>query len=113
MAGCNDCHTNPSYTTTGNPFFGQPKQINTACYLAGGQHFGPFVSRNLTPDAHGRPAGMTFNQFKNVIRTGADMDNPGQLLQVMPWPSYQNMTGRELNAIYAFLASIPSIANPC
>ena len=26
VGGCNDCHTNPSYTTGGNPFLGQPQQ---------------------------------------------------------------------------------------
>ena len=41
--GCNDCHTNPSYVVGGNPFMGEPEQINTAGFLAGGQHFGPFV----------------------------------------------------------------------
>src|SRR6266576_3645157 len=25
--GCNDCHTNPTYSPGGNPFLGQPEQI--------------------------------------------------------------------------------------
>ena len=45
--GCNDCHTNPSYVVGGDPFMGEPEQINTAGFLAGGQHFGPFASANL------------------------------------------------------------------
>ena len=33
-------------------------------YLTGGRTFGPFVtSANLTPDAHGLPAGFTLNEF--------------------------------------------------
>ena len=35
-----------------NPFLGQTVMINTDRYLAGG-NFGPFVSRNLTPDRNG------------------------------------------------------------
>ena len=58
--GCNDCHTNPSYAPGGDPFLGEPEQINVDCYLSGGTDFGPFFrSRNLTPDAHGLPGGLT------------------------------------------------------
>jgi cytochrome c1 len=113
QAGCNDCHTNPPYAEGGDPFMGQPKRVNTAGYLAGGQHFGPFVSRNITPHENGLPAGLTFPQFKNVMRTGhdPDLEHPqiSPLLQVMPWPVYQNMTDRDLRAIYEYLRSIPSI----
>ena len=117
QGGCNDCHTNPSYAEGRNPFLGQPEMINVNGYLAGGTAFGPFVSRNLTPRANGRPANLTLAQFKQVLRQGTDFkDNflpPGNtpLLQVMPWPVYKNMSDRELEAIYEFLRAIPSIPN--
>ena len=111
VGGCNDCHTNPSYASGGNPFLGQPKKINAAHYLAGGQTFGPFTSRNITPDANGLPAGLTFAQFETTMRTGFDFDHAhpqfGPLLQVMPWPTYQSMTGHELQAIYEYLSAVP------
>src|SRR5690348_10865712 len=44
QGGCNDCHTNPSYADGHDPFKGEPEQINTANYLAGGRAFGPVVS---------------------------------------------------------------------
>ena len=113
QGGCSDCHTNPSYAQGGNPFMGQPKHVNVAGYLAGGQPFGPgIVSRNLTPE-NGLPAGRTFAQFKQIMRTGIDLDKAhpqyGPLLQVMPWPSYQGMTDFDLRAIYTYLAAIPPI----
>jgi hypothetical protein len=108
--GCNDCHTNPSYVPGGNPFLGQPEQVNVAGFLAGGQHFGPFVSANITPDALGRPAGLTLEQFISTLRTGHNpLDPPGVLLQVMPWPAFGKKTDRDLTAIYEYLRSIPSI----
>jgi len=74
-------------------------------------HSVPFTSRNLTPEENGLPAGMTFEQFKLVIRTGVDLDKAhpqfGPLLQVMPWPVYQSMTDRDLRAIYEYLSAIP------
>jgi hypothetical protein len=108
--GCNDCHTNPSYVVGGNPFLGEPEQVNTAGFLAGGQHFGPFVSANITPDALGRPAGLTLQEFITTLRTGHDPDAPaGDLLQVIPWPAFGKKTDRDLTAIYEYLRSIPSI----
>src|SRR5262252_4504166 len=111
--GCNDCHSHPNWTATGNPYSGQPEQINTAEYLAGGRTFGmdtsdpknpvPIVSANLTPDKKGRPAGLTLAQFLNVIHTGQDPDVPGRLLKVMPWSLYHWKTDLELTAIYEYL----------
>jgi hypothetical protein len=42
-----------------------------------------------------------------------DLDNAhpqiGPLLQVMPWPTYQNLSDRDLLAIYTYLSAIPAI----
>jgi hypothetical protein len=128
VGGCNDCHTNPPYKFGGDPSLGQPKQINTKHYLAGGTAFGPFISRNITPEDVGTPPhhkflpeGHTFEQFLNIIRTGFNDDfDPTmppippntKLLQVMPWPVYQSMTDHDLRAIYEYLNAIPH-AEPC
>jgi hypothetical protein len=118
IGGCNECHTNPSYTSTGNPYNGQPAQVNVAGYLAGGAAFGPFYSRDITPYKNGLPAGRTLEEFLQVMKTGKDFDyqagQPGPpLLQVMPWPDYRYMTDLELLAIYEYLRSIPPLAPNC
>jgi hypothetical protein len=109
QGGCNDCHTHPSYAPGGNPHLGQPEVIPAALYLSGGTLFGPFKSANLTPDANGRPAGLTFDEFKAVMRTGLDPDGSGAILQVMPWPVYGKMTDLDLRAVYEYLRAIPSL----
>jgi hypothetical protein len=110
IGGCNDCHTQPLYVPGGDPFKGEPKKVNVAHYLGGGRAFGPFISRNLTPE-NGLPAGHTYDEFKTIMRTGVDFDHAhpqfGPLLQVMPWPSYQDMTDHEIRAIYEYLRAIP------
>lgn len=117
VGGCNDCHTSPSFTTDGDPFRGQPEKINTAAYMAGGVKFGPFTSRNLTPDPkkNNLPAGLTLEQFIKVMRTGEDLQKLhtpiSPLLQVMPWPVYKKMSDRDLQAIYLYLSAIPSVAS--
>jgi hypothetical protein len=120
------------------PFTGHTK-INPATYLGGGRDFGPFpgpgfshiISRNLTPDKTGLPlGGDTFSEFRNIMKTGVDPDHlhptckgppaencipapfNGALLQIMPWPLYQNMTDHDLLAIYEYLRAIPCIAGP-
>lgn len=110
VAGCVGCHTFPKYEPGGNPFLGQPKRINRTNYLAGGRCFGPFMSTNITPDGKGLPAGLTWAQFREMIRTGSprSRDNgKGGLERVMPWPTYAKMTDHDLRAIYEYLNAIP------
>jgi hypothetical protein len=112
QGGCNDCHTNPPYAPGGDPFKGEPEQINVEGYLAGGQAFGPFISPNLTPCEDGEPE-WTFEEFLQIMRTGVDLEDdehpPGNtpLLQVMPWPVYGKMTTCDLQAVYEYLRAIP------
>jgi hypothetical protein len=146
QADCNGCHTqDPStqYIPTGNPYllpaiFNGKKQVNPATYLGGGNDFGPLVpgspdivTRNLTPDKTGRPeGGHTFEEFRQIIRTGVDLDHlhpscqgppdgsclpfpfNGEKLQIMPWPAFQDMTDRDLRAIYEYLSAIPCVEGP-
>ena len=123
---CNACHTSSAneYVPGGNPFLGEPEQIDPARYLIGGRQFGPVGvgprSRNLTPDpVTGLPAGYTFEEFLHVLRTGEDLKHlPPQvpssdidLLQApMPWPLFNKMTDRDILAIYEYLRSVPSRA---
>ena len=131
--------TNPS---AGDPFTGKPStqsvsghlvaNLNVAHYLGGGRCFGPFMARNLTPDKYGPVEGLTQKEFIKVMRTGEDihckkfsddpicaLGPPTPLLQVMPWPTYHNMTDSHLRAIYAYLKAIPpatacnTVANGC
>jgi len=113
--GCNDCHTHPNWANGGNPYLGQPEQINTAEYLAGGRQFlsGTTLiatSANITPDQNDRPAGLTLAGFLEVMHSGHDpRDPPGDLLQVMSWPLYRWKTDGDLISMYEYLRAIPSL----
>jgi len=144
MGDCSGCHTFPQYynlrgpgsnPAAGDPFSGTPstqsitKQLvanfNTSHYLAGGQCFGPFMARNLTPDSQGLPEGLTEAEFFRVMRLGEDvhcekypldgicaLGPPTPVLNVMPWPTYHSMTDLDLKAIYTYLTAVPA-ANAC
>jgi len=116
QADCIGCHGNPTYADGGDPHLGQPKVIDLDGYLIGGAPlFGPFVPRNLTPNGAGRPAGLTLERFVETMRTGKDLkfraphvpSDQNDLLQVMPWPVFGNLSDRELAAIYEFLRTLP------
>jgi len=143
VGDCNGCHSaGPAteFVRGGNPYMGQPEQINTATYLGGGRDFGAFpaptsplhiISRNLTPDKTGMPeGGRTFAEFEQILRTGADLDHlhpncsatvttnclqppfQGDLLQIMRWPFFKDMTEHDLRAIYEYLSAVPCVAGP-
>lgn len=118
VSSCNDCHTNPNFQTGGNPDLGQPEQVNLATYLAGGRVFatptGTFCSRNLSPAlGTGLPAGLTRDQFFNVMKNGCDpqdehFSDPKKcgLLSIMPWPNFRNYRVFEIKAIYDYLSAL-------
>src|SRR5262249_44861410 len=121
VGGCNDCHSaGPAtlYANGGNPYFGPRTKLDPAVFLSGGYDFGAFpdptgnfphiISRNLTPNASGKPiGGDSLQEFMQVMRTGVDPDHVhptckgapdgkcipppfnGDLLQIMPWPAFQ------------------------
>jgi hypothetical protein len=123
----------PSAAVGGFPPGSEPPSYPPADF---GSYVGPdIISRNLTPDKTGRPeGGHTLEEFEKIMRTGKDFDHlhptctaalpiptpancipppvDGELLQVMPWPVFHNMTDHQLDAIYEYLSAIPCIEGP-
>jgi hypothetical protein len=104
--------------------------VSSGVYAAGPGNGPLIITRNLTPDYTGLPeGGHTLEQFMNIMRNGHDYDQlhpncsesvttncydapvNGNLLQVMPWPAFSNMTDYQLTAIWTYLSAIPCIAN--
>lgn len=85
--------------------------------------------------------GMSLSKFKHILRHGTDFDHihptctpdqiteienggrpvciptspgntpDGNLLQVMPWPTFSHMTDKDIEAIYEYLSAIPCLDN--
>lgn len=101
---CAGCHTGPAgFLSGGNPF------ALDASHLV--------YSRNLTPDpTTGLP--LSFEQFMQAVRTGKDFHPCKDLdpcetreLVVMPWTTLRWASDLDLAAIYAYLRTIPPVAN--
>jgi hypothetical protein len=91
IGDCSGCHSFPQFLAkgdtagsnpaAGSPFEGLPTDepagqkpivanFNVSHYLSGGQCFGPFMARNLTPEPNGQPLGLTEAEFVKIMRTG-------------------------------------------
>lgn len=127
IAGCNDCHTNlkPDYMV--DPKTWTMAQLQTIAfnakdaldekdkYMAGGRLFdlgpaGKVFSANLTPDVETGIGGWTDEQIKVAIRTG-QRPSGRILVPVMPYHSLNSIADADLDAVVAYLRSIPAVKN--
>jgi mono/diheme cytochrome c family protein len=133
-SGCHDCHTPFKPTADGGAepdmtraLSGHPEALvmppapalpagpwlvtiaatNTA--FAG--PWGVSFTANLTPDADTGLGQWTLKDFMSTIRTGRHMGRGRPVLPPMPIPVYNNFTDADLEAVYAYLRSIPPIKN--
>jgi len=104
LGGCNDCHT-PGY------FRGKP---DFKRYLGGSDvgfevpGVGVVAGPNLTSDPETGLGRWTTGQITKALRTGVRPD--GRVLSpVMPWPAFANLTPADVDAVVAFLKSLPPV----
>lgn len=133
VSACNDCHTPMKFDAKLNMpvpqmdrmLSGHPEGApDPASALADGDQavigptftsfklpFGISYSANLTPDATGI-GGWTEAMFIGAMRTGRHMGLKGRpILPPMPWLSINELGDDDLQAIWAYLRSIPKVAN--
>lgn len=86
----------------------------TDAFLAGGTKFhdetnGIILSvSNITPDVETGIGGWSDDEIRRAIRDGVHKD--GRLLYPpMPFPSYQFMSDDDINAVVAFLRTVPPV----
>ena len=131
-SACNDCHTPwvlgpngpepdmkrelsghpgdmvmpPAPKATG-PWIGAIGATNTAWAGPWGVSF----TANLTPDVGSGLGGWNAKQFADTMRTGKHLGVGREILPPMPIPAYKNFNDADLDAIFAYLQSIPAVKN--
>jgi mono/diheme cytochrome c family protein len=132
ILGCNDCHTpwkmgpkGPENDRT-RMLSGHPEAVKmppapkpagpwtasiAAPFTAFAGPWGVSYAANLTPDQNTGIGIWTEDMFVKAMRTGKHMGTSRQILPPMPWPGYSQMTDEDLKAVFAYLKSIPPIAN--
>jgi mono/diheme cytochrome c family protein len=108
VVGCPDCHT--PRDSMGAPILEE--------YMSGAECFVQLPnmsclnSRNLTNDETGL-ANRTDDDIKKMIRDGIRPSETGDvaLSPVMPYYIFHNMTDEDLDAVVAYLRTIPAVAH--
>ena len=106
-AGCIDCHSTRDWTKYGGPVV--PGTIGKGGDLYGTNLGlpGDFYARNITPAGVGD---WTDGQLVRAITTGVDR-NDEPLFPIMPYPKYGQMAKEDVEAIVAYLRTLPAIEN--
>lgn len=132
-AGCMDCHTPMKMGANGPEWdmsrmlAGHPEQlvmppvpalpdgpwlvISSATNTAFAGPWGVSFAANLTPDPDTGLGPWSARDFRQTIRTGRHLGRGREVLPPMPIPVYNNFTDEDLDAIYAYLRTIPPVRN--
>ena len=131
-SGCHDCHTpwvmgpkGPAPDMT-RALSGHPSDVNmpiapkpaepwlitiAATNTAFAGPWGVSFTANLTPDKETGLGKWTPKNFKDTIRSGRHLGRGREVLPPMPIMVYNNFTDGDLEAIFAYLQSIPAVKN--
>ncbi len=132
--GCHDCHTPKTMTPKGPeadlskmlsghpesagvpaPFKQDPASpytTHTNDHLtAWSGAWGVSFAANLTPDQNTGIGIWTEDMFVNALKTGKHMGTSRPILPPMPWNWYGQLPDEDLKAMFAYLKSIPPVAN--
>ena len=71
---------------------------------------GDIYSTNITPSKRYGIGDYTKDDLKNVLRKGRAPD--GMLYPAMPYPSYSGMTDEDIDALFAYLQTVPAVDEP-
>ncbi len=133
IAGCNDCHTpwkmgpNGPENDRTRLLSGHPEGVAVAAppppldapwavgatgtFTGWAGPWGVSFAANLTPDAETGLGNWTAQNFVEAMRSGRHMGRGRPILPPMPWPNLRQMTDADLQAVFAYLRSIPAIQN--
>ena len=109
LINCQNCHSTVNQKVGTDPAK-DGWSVTPEYYLSGGKPSGSVTTANLTPDPLGNPAGLSFKQFKAVIKQGVSSIDSSKKISGMPWYNYAEMTDTDVKAIYEYLRSIPALA---
>lgn len=134
IAGCNDCHTPLKMGANGpepdmsRMLSGHPQSLvmppapelppegpwNASVAVTNTAWAGPWgvsYTANLTPDMETGLGKWTQRTFTDAIRTGRHLGRGRPILPPMPIAMYKHLTDQDMQAVFAYLQSIPPIRN--
>jgi hypothetical protein len=85
--------------------------VGTGTNTAFAGPWGVSFAANLTPDKETGMGSWTEATFIQAIRSGRHEGMGRPIMPPMPWMQYRSASDEDLSAIFAYLQSIPAIAN--
>lgn len=132
-SGCHDCHTpwvlgeNGPEPDMSRALSGHPQDlvmppapalpegpwlvVSSGTNTAWSGPWGVSFTANLTPDVDTGLGQWTARNFRDTIRTGRHLGRGREILPPMPYPVYNNLTDADLDAVFAYLQTVPPIRN--
>ena len=94
----------------------EKRRLIPGFYMAGGlririEPFGEYPTGNLTSDKETGLGSWTDGDIKQVLTRGILRDGTRLLPYPMDWPSFSSLPSSDLNAIVAYLRTIPPVVN--
>lgn len=134
FGGCHDCHSPKNMTDRGpvpdmtRALSGHPEKDKLSSFHKdlilkdGWVLFSPDLTSsvgpwgvvhamNLTPDDNTGIGLWTKEMFVNAMRTGKHMGSGRPIMPPMPWMNLNELTDEDLEAIYAYLRTLPPVKN--
>lgn len=130
--GCDDCHT-PKTMTPEGPVLDMTRRLSghregvelpppppaSGPWVGTGYWeltawsgpWGVSYATNLTPDENTGIGIWTADMFVRTLREGRHMGTSRPLLPPMPWQYYRNLNDEDIEAIFAYLRSLPPTPN--
>jgi mono/diheme cytochrome c family protein len=96
-ADCRSCHTAPG----GKPYAGGYPLKSP---------FGTLYGPNITPDKQTGIGAWTRADFEKALRLGVGKDG-SYLYPAMPYENYTKMTAADMDALWAYMRSVPAVNN--
>ena len=94
----------------------EQRRMLPGMYLAGGLRveitpFGSYPTGNLTSDRETGLGNWTDDEIKRVVTKGILRDGTRLLPYPMDWPSYSTLSALDLDALVAYLRTVPPVRN--
>jgi mono/diheme cytochrome c family protein len=111
LADCGGCHSQRDFSRAGGPEVLTGRGRGNVLSDLMHDLPGTVVAPNITPDAETGIGNWTDGEKIRAIREGVD-SNGRALFPMMPYTEYRRMSDDDVQAVVAFLNSMPPVRNP-
>jgi mono/diheme cytochrome c family protein len=109
LASCDDCHSERDFKKLGGPVTPMGRGKGMVMPLNGLP--GVIVASNITPDSETGIGNWTDGEKIRAIRDGVSKDGRA-LFPLMPYESYRHLSDVDVQALVAYMNTLPPIRNP-